>query len=74
MLKSFIFKAHEWLAHHVSFIQYPNISGGQPLIQWKYKMSIWKRIDILLLSIAGIVIFGGLFIAICIVSWAFIFG
>ena len=72
MPNSLKFKCHEWLADHCAWVQYPRISGGKPLLQWRYAMNPWMRFDIALASIAGILVFGILFAAIALTSYLLI--
>jgi hypothetical protein len=71
------YRVHEWLADHVKWVQYPHVSGPvnstpkPPLLAWRYDMPLGSRILLALLSLFGVIVFGGILIAILMIAWAF---
>ena len=65
MKTSFSYRAQEWLADHVSWMQYPNIKPANKYTQeqsrtgynFKTPMKLGKRLDLFLISLL-ILIFG----------------
>jgi len=59
MKLSFKTRLHEWLADRISWVQYPNVkpaSGNAKLrrlgIRWEHKMPLGARINLILMSLA----------------------
>jgi hypothetical protein len=71
------YRVHEWLADHVKWVQYPYVSGPvnsapkHPVLAWRYGMPLGSRILLALLSLFGVIVFGGILIAMLMIAWAF---
>lgn len=57
------YRVHEWLADHVKWVQYPDISEAnrttQPRFRWKYAMPLHTRVSIGLTSLFFLIVLIG---------------
>jgi hypothetical protein len=63
------FRAHEWLADHVSWVQYPNLSGPRPPF-WRNTMPLSTRIFLVVMGVTGLVVCAALLSLLALLFWA----
>ncbi|MCK4121406.1 hypothetical protein HFK83_03350 [Ralstonia pseudosolanacearum] len=76
MKRSLVFRAQEWLADRVSWVQYPGI---RPVAQqrrqfWTYPMPVWQRAYMALVSLFALAVFGVVLAVMLTIAYAFIRG
>ena len=67
-------RLHELAAGHLSWVQYPQIrpiGEDRAAPFWKYKMSLFDRLCLAMVSIFGIIVFGLLVLFLGVMIWAF---
>lgn len=73
----------EWLADRLPWVQYPNVlpaSDNARLarpawpLRWRFAMTIGQRLDMLLIGLFGVVVFGALLAFLLLMVWAVLFG
>jgi hypothetical protein len=52
---SIVYRAHEWIADHVSWVQYPDVSGPRAPI-FKNEMPWWRRLALIIFGFAVLVL------------------
>lgn len=67
----FVYRAHEWLADHVKYVQYPNVRGPRRSF-WKHEMPWEYRFFIIAVSLIAIPVLLSMLVVMAIVIWAFI--
>lgn len=64
-------RAHEWLADHVSWVQYPNVRAvGPSLSIWKTQMPASTRALLVLIGVIAIVASAVALFFLAVLAWA----
>jgi hypothetical protein len=80
MKKSLKYRLHEWAADRFQSVQYPSVKSMndagnlQAPIRFAHAMPFWRRVDIILISLGGIVIAGIVLFFLCLIAWSLITG
>jgi hypothetical protein len=80
MKRSLKYRLQEWAADRFQSVQYPSVrsmsdAGSlQAPIRFAHAMPLWRRVDIFLISLAGIAISGIVLFFLCVIAWALITG
>jgi hypothetical protein len=80
MKRSLKYRLHEWAADRFSFVQYPAIrpvsssAKLQPPIRFAHPMPFWRRVDVILFSLAGLAIAGIALFFLGFAAWSMIAG
>jgi hypothetical protein len=74
MKRSLRFRAHEWLADRVDWVQYPGI---RPVAHkrekfWTYEMPVWQRLYMAMVSLFALVVFGAVLVIVLTIAYAFL--
>lgn len=72
----FTYRAHEWLAKRVSWIQYPGVRiipkmEREPMFRWKTEMPLWQRFFILCMSLLLLIV--GTVFAVIVCNFLYLF-
>jgi hypothetical protein len=76
MKRSLRFRAQEWLADRVSWVQYPGVQavGQKRRPFWTYPMPVWQRTYMALASLFALVVCGVVLAIVLTIAYAFVRG